>query len=172
MWHRHRLCACVCGYLWWCACLPFQALPLRLKNVKKLLLNAAKYNLLFNRGKRQTLSTMCAQGVGVHSRPISGIVVCGGEVDEWAGGSGAGGSVGGAWPVCVGKLNSVDCLVVNLNKAHLHTHTHARTRTIVTAVVLFITHTHCAPSIEVGHEAQRALRTFWTPRLPRFWGQL
>lgn len=34
---------------------------------------------------------MCAQGVGVHSRPISGIVVCGGEVDEWAGGSGAGG---------------------------------------------------------------------------------
>lgn len=29
--------------------------PLRLKNVKKLLLNAAKYNLLFSRGKRQTL---------------------------------------------------------------------------------------------------------------------
>lgn len=42
-------------------------------------------------------------------------------------GLGDGGSVGGAWPVCVGKLNSVDCLVVNLNKAHLHTNTHART---------------------------------------------
>jgi len=67
--------------------------------------------------------------------------------------------------VCVGKLNSADCLVVNLNKAHLQAHTDTDTHiqstgAIVTAVVLFITHTHCAPAIEVGHEAQRGL---WTP---------